>query len=72
MVVHGMEDQLIPMEAGLHTARCIGGVKCRKVVLVPGCGHTMDDALAARVVAAVVENVRFAEAAAAAVGRAKL
>jgi pimeloyl-ACP methyl ester carboxylesterase len=62
IVVHGMEDKLIPMEAGLHTARCLGGENCRKVVLVPGCGHSMDDKLARHIVDAVVENCRFADA----------
>ena len=62
IVVHGMEDKLIPMEAGLHTARCLGGENCRKVVLVPGCAHSMDDKLARHIVDAVVENCRFADA----------
>ncbi len=62
IVVHGMEDKFIPMEAGLHTARCLGGENCRKVVLVPGCGHSMDDKLARHIVDAVVENCRFADA----------
>ena len=61
IVVHGMDDKFIPMEAGLHTARCLGGQICRKVVLVPGCGHTMDDKLARHIVDAVLENCRFAD-----------
>ena len=32
-----------------------------KVVLVPGCGHPMDDKLARHIVDAVVENCRFAD-----------
>ena len=58
---HPWDDKFIPVEAGLHTARCLGGRNCRKVVLVPGCGHTMDDKLARHIVDAVVENCRFAD-----------
>jgi pimeloyl-ACP methyl ester carboxylesterase len=59
VVIHGVLDKLIPMESGIDTARAIP--TCRKVVLVPGCGHSMDDDFAAATVAAIVENCRFAE-----------
>ena len=49
------------MESGIETARAIGFPTCRKVVLIPGCGHSMDDDFAEKTVAAIVENCRFAE-----------
>jgi len=61
VVIHGLGDRLIPMESGIDTARAIGFPTCRKVVLIPGCGHSMDDTFAKHTVAAIVENCRFAE-----------
>lgn len=61
VVIHGMDDKLIPVESGVDTARAIGFPTCRKVVLIPGCGHTIDDDFAVKCVAAIVENCNFAE-----------
>ena len=61
VIVHGMEDKLIPMESGLETAKAIGFPACRRVVLIPESGHTMDDAFSAVCVDAIIENIHFAE-----------
>ena len=61
IVVHGMDDKLIPVASGLDTAKAIGFPACRKVVLIPGCGHSLDDVFAHDCVEAIVENCMFAE-----------
>ena len=74
VVVHGMNDTLIPMESGIEVAKAIGYPACRKVVLIPDCGHSMDDAFSEPCVAAIVENCKYAEGllAAAVGGRSKI
>jgi pimeloyl-ACP methyl ester carboxylesterase len=61
VVVHGMEDKLIPATSGLETASAIGLPACRRVVLVPECGHTYDDIFSIPCVDAIAENIHFAE-----------
>ena len=61
VVVHGMDDKLIPVESGMETAKAIGYPACRRVVLVPESGHTMDDGFVEHCVDAIVENCRHAE-----------
>jgi pimeloyl-ACP methyl ester carboxylesterase len=50
LVIHGVDDPLIPMAAGEDTARHVPGAE---LLLIPGMGHNIPDGLAPRLVAAV-------------------
>jgi pimeloyl-ACP methyl ester carboxylesterase len=52
LVIHGADDPLIPVEAGEDTARLVPGAK---LVVVPGMGHNIPDALGGTI-ARVVTN----------------
>jgi pimeloyl-ACP methyl ester carboxylesterase len=43
LIIHGADDPLVPVEGGKDTAATIPGAK---LVIVPGMGHDMTEALA--------------------------
>jgi pimeloyl-ACP methyl ester carboxylesterase len=47
LVIHGIDDPLIPLAAGEHVAQCIPGARIERI---PGMGHNLPDALAPRIV----------------------
>jgi pimeloyl-ACP methyl ester carboxylesterase len=51
LVIHGADDALIPVAAGIHTARCIPG---SVLEVIPGMGHNLPAALAPKLVDLVV------------------
>jgi pimeloyl-ACP methyl ester carboxylesterase len=56
MVLHGVDDPLIPLGCGEHTAQCIPGAE---MVAVPGMGHDFTQALTQAVY--LPELIRFLE-----------
>ncbi len=58
LVIHGVDDPLIPVEAGMDTARRIPGAELR---LVPGMGHDVAPGLIPTLVEAISEHTAAAE-----------
>jgi pimeloyl-ACP methyl ester carboxylesterase len=58
LVIHGLEDPLVPVEAGKSTARNIPGARLR---IIPGMGHDLPAALVPRLVADIAEHCRAAD-----------
>lgn len=52
LVIHGIDDPLIPLAAGAHTAECVPGARFEAI---PGMGHNLPDALAPTIVGLVRE-----------------
>lgn len=60
LVVHGADDPLVPLAAGLDTARHIGGARME---VVPGMGHDIPMELTTFLAARIAEHCRSATAA---------
>jgi pimeloyl-ACP methyl ester carboxylesterase len=58
LVIHGVDDPLIPVEAGIDTARRIPGAELR---LVPGMGHDVAPGLVPTLVEAIAGHTAAAE-----------
>jgi pimeloyl-ACP methyl ester carboxylesterase len=58
LVIHGVDDPLIPVEAGMDTARRIPGAELR---LIPGMGHDIAAGLIPTLVAAISEHTAAVE-----------
>jgi proline iminopeptidase len=58
LVIHGLEDPLVPVEAGKSTARNIPGARLR---IIPGMGHDLPAALVPLLVADIAEHCRAAD-----------
>jgi pimeloyl-ACP methyl ester carboxylesterase len=58
LVIHGVDDPLIPVEAGMDTARRIPGAELR---LIPGMGHDVAPGLIPTLVEAIAEHTAAAE-----------
>lgn len=58
LVIHGVDDPLIPVEAGMDTARRIPGAELR---LIPGMGHDIAPGLIPTLVEAISEHTATAE-----------
>jgi pimeloyl-ACP methyl ester carboxylesterase len=58
LVIHGVDDPLIPVEAGMDTARRIPGAELR---LIPGMGHDVAPGLIPTLVEAIAEHTTAAE-----------
>ncbi len=52
LVLHGEDDSLIPVSAGIDTAECIDG---SELVVVPGMGHNIPEALAPTIAAHTID-----------------
>jgi pimeloyl-ACP methyl ester carboxylesterase len=61
LVLHGADDPLVPVAAGIDTAANIPG---SRLEVVPGMGHDFPPGLMARVATRVAEHCRAAESAA--------
>jgi len=61
LVIHGVDDPLIPLAAGAHVAACIPGARLEQI---PGMGHNIPDALAPVIVGLVRAFVDSVEGAA--------
>jgi pimeloyl-ACP methyl ester carboxylesterase len=61
LVIHGMDDPLVPVEAGKDTAATIPGCELR---LIPGMGHGLESPLEPIITDAVVAHCRAANVAA--------
>jgi proline iminopeptidase len=59
LVIHGVNDPLLPAAAGRDTAQHIPGAK---LMLIDGMGHDLPPALTPRLVAAIAAHCRAAEA----------
>jgi pimeloyl-ACP methyl ester carboxylesterase len=59
LVIHGVDDPLVPVEAGMDTARRIPGADLR---LIPGMGHDVALGLVPTLVDAIAEHTKAAEA----------
>jgi proline iminopeptidase len=60
LVIHGRDDPLVPLAAGVDTARNIRGAKLE---VIDGMGHDFAPALQPRLAALIVQHVRAAESA---------
>jgi len=60
-VIHGADDPLVPLAAGLDTARCIPGARLE---VIPGMGHDFPPALMAVVAGRIGQHCHAAAAAA--------
>jgi pimeloyl-ACP methyl ester carboxylesterase len=58
LVIHGVDDPLIPVEAGMDTAKRIPGAELR---LIPGMGHDIAPGLIPTLVAAIAEHTAAAD-----------
>jgi pimeloyl-ACP methyl ester carboxylesterase len=58
LVIHGVDDPLVPVEAGMDTAKRIPGAELR---LVPGMGHDIAPGLVPTLVDAIAEHTTAAE-----------
>lgn len=58
LVIHGADDPLLPVAAGIDTARHIPGAQLK---VIPGMGHDFAPALQPAVANMVVEHIRAAE-----------
>jgi len=63
LVIHGRDDPLVPLAAGIETARHVRGARLE---VIAGMGHDFPDALLPGMPAAIVAHVRGAQAGAAA------
>jgi pimeloyl-ACP methyl ester carboxylesterase len=52
LVIHGIDDPLVPVEAGKDTAATIPGAELQ---LVPGMGHGLESKLETRIADAIIE-----------------
>jgi pimeloyl-ACP methyl ester carboxylesterase len=62
LVIHGQEDPLVPVAAGIDTARHIRGARLE---IIQGMGHDFPPALQPRLASMITAHVRAAESAAA-------
>jgi proline iminopeptidase len=62
LVIHGADDPLVPVAAGVDTARSIPGARLE---VIPGMGHDLPAALLPRLAGAIVDHVRAANGVAA-------
>ncbi|HQR69776.1 MAG TPA: alpha/beta hydrolase [Burkholderiaceae bacterium] len=62
LVIHGQDDPLVPVAAGIDTARHIRGARLE---VIPGMGHDFPPALQPRITELIAAHVRGAEAASA-------
>ena len=53
LVIHGADDPLVPVEAGIDTARCISGAALQ---IIPGMGHDLADGLIPILTEAIAEH----------------
>jgi proline iminopeptidase len=58
LVIHGVDDPLIPVEAGMDSAKRIPGAELR---LIPGMGHDVAPGLIPTLVEAIAEHTAAAE-----------
>ena len=58
LVIHGVDDPLIPVEAGMDSARRIPGTELR---LIPGMGHDLAPGLIPTLVEAIADHTAAAE-----------
>jgi proline iminopeptidase len=58
LVLHGADDPLVPLAAGVDTAANIPGARLE---VVPGMGHDFPPALMARIAARIAEHCRAAQ-----------
>ena len=58
LVIHGRDDPLVPVAAGIETARLIRGAQLE---VIAGMGHDFPDALLPGIVASIVSHVRSAQ-----------
>jgi pimeloyl-ACP methyl ester carboxylesterase len=58
LVIHGVDDPLVPVAAGIDTARHIAGAQ---LLIVPGMGHDFAPALQPMLADAIAAHVRHAE-----------
>jgi len=58
LVIHGVDDPLIPVEAGMDTAKRIPGAELR---LIPGMGHDIAPGLIPTLVAAIADHATAAD-----------
>jgi pimeloyl-ACP methyl ester carboxylesterase len=59
LVIHGADDPLVPVAAGVDTARSIRGAQLK---VIPGMGHDFAPALQPLIADAIVAHVRAAQA----------
>jgi pimeloyl-ACP methyl ester carboxylesterase len=57
LVIHGLDDPLVPVAAGKDTAALIPGAE---IMLVPGMGHGIEAGLEPIITAAIVDHCRKA------------
>jgi proline iminopeptidase len=57
LVIHGRDDPLVPLAAGIDTANHIRGAQLE---VIPGMGHDFPPALQPQIAALIVEHVRRA------------
>jgi proline iminopeptidase len=55
LVIHGRDDPLVPLAAGIDTANHIRGAQLK---VIPGMGHDFPPALQPEIAALIVEHVR--------------
>jgi pimeloyl-ACP methyl ester carboxylesterase len=55
LVIHGADDPLVPLAAGVHTAQCIPGARLE---VIPGMGHNLPDEIAPTIVGLVRSFVK--------------
>ncbi len=55
LVIHGADDPLVPLAAGVHTAQCIPGARLE---VIPGMGHNLADEIAPTIVGLVRSFVK--------------
>ena len=58
LVIHGVDDPLIPVEAGMDSAKRIPGAELR---LIPGMGHDVAPGLIPTLVEAIAQHAAAAE-----------
>ena len=58
LVIHGVDDPLVPVEAGRDTAAAIAGAR---IVEIERMGHDLPEPEVPRVVEAIVEHARSVE-----------
>jgi proline iminopeptidase len=54
-VIHGRDDPLVPLAAGIDTANHIPGAQLK---VIPGMGHDFPPALQPEIAALIVEHIR--------------
>ncbi len=59
LVIHGDADPLIPVEYGIQTANSIPGAE---LIIIPGMGHNLPEAVWPQVIGAIVRHARRGEA----------